>query len=443
MKIALIQSYLGRPEKPVYPLGLCCLAAVIPEEHNIKIFDPNIYNEPYKELESNIKAFSPDLICLSLRNIDSTMRRDPFLYYKTLSPTINLCKQIVPNAKIVIGGSGFSMFASEIMERHKEIDFGVFREGEDTLPELLNSIDDPDLVKGIFFRNGRELVFTGERPLPEIKNLPRPRRDLLDLKPYLGDIDTIGVLSKRGCSLKCAYCTYPYLNGSEIRAREPEDVVDEIEELVKKYKVKDFIFVDPVFNIPKEHAEEICRSLIKRNLDVTWTAWINERNVDREFVKLALEAGCREFCFSSDGCSDVSLKELGKNFQRKHVEATLDFALDNPEMNVSYNFFLNPPGQTLEGFLWLVKFYIKAKKTLGSRLKGFCLGAPRIEPYTPIYKMALKSKMLNKDISLLPEKPEDLKKLFYVNKKTWYLDYVFILYRMARWLKSIIRPHRG
>jgi radical SAM superfamily enzyme YgiQ (UPF0313 family) len=371
------------------------------------------------------------------------MRRDPFLYYKTLKPTIGLCKKIVPDSKIIIGGSGFSMFAIEIMQRHREIDIGVFREGEDIFPELLENLNNPGTVKGIFYRKDNEIIYTGDRPLPEIINLPRPRRDLLDLKPYLGDIDTIGVLTKRGCSLKCAYCTYPYLNGTDIRVREPKDVADEIEELLSKYGVRDFIFVDPVFNIPKNHAEEICREMIKRKLNVTWTAWINEKNVDKQFVELALYAGCREFCFSSDGCSDESLKELGKNFQRKHIEATLELAIEIPEMKVSYNFFLNPPGQTLEGFLWLIKFYFRVKKSLGSRLRGFCLGAPRIEPYTPIYEMALKNHLLSKDVSLLPEEPSDLKKLFFINKKTWYLDYVFVFYRMARWLKSLLKPDRG
>ena len=197
------------------------------------------------------------------------------------------------------------------------------------------------------------------------------------------------------------------------------------------------------FNIPKSHAEEICEEMIKRKLSVTWTAWINEKNVDEKFVDIALKAGCREFCFSSDGCSDASLEELGKNFQRKHVEATLELTKRFSEMNVSYNFFLNPPGQTLGGFMWLVNFYFRAKKTLGSRLKGFCLGAPRIEPYTPIYEMALKNNLLKKDVSLLPEKPADLQKLFFINKKTWYLDYVFVFYRIARWLKSLLRSKRG
>ena len=247
MKIALIQSYLGRREKPVYPLGLCYLASVIPEEHEVVLIDPNIYKDPYVDMENQLKKFSPNLIGISLRNIDSTMRRDPFLYYKTLKPTLDIFKRIAPDAKIIIGGSGFSMFANEIMERHHDIHIGVFREGEETFPELINNLDNLDSVKGLFIRKGNEVVYTGDRPLPEVKNFKSPRRDLLDLKPYLDEIDTIGVLTKRGCTLKCAYCTYPYLNGTEIRARNAKDVVDEIEEIVNKYGVKDFIFVDPVF----------------------------------------------------------------------------------------------------------------------------------------------------------------------------------------------------
>ena len=195
MKIFLIQQYQGRREHfgAVFPLGLAYLATTVAERNEVRVFDANLHEDPYPILADRISDFGPDIVGISIRNIDSLDKRYPFYYFKTIAPTVDLIKARVPAAKIVVGGSGFSIFAREIMERLEGVDFGVYLEGEETFVELIEKMDAPRDVKGLFYRDRQEVVFTGPRPLPDFGKLPIPRRDLFEMHLYSKHLGNIGV----------------------------------------------------------------------------------------------------------------------------------------------------------------------------------------------------------------------------------------------------------
>ena len=155
MKVLLIQQDLGTREAdvPNLPIGLTYIAAAL-KNHEVKIFDPNLYSlsTAMLELKKELLIFKPDIAGISIRNIDTTNFRNKHVYFNTVEPMARMIKKIRPELKIMAGGSGFSMFAEIIMEKVPELDFGVFLEGEKTVPELLSHMDDPGSVKGIFIR---------------------------------------------------------------------------------------------------------------------------------------------------------------------------------------------------------------------------------------------------------------------------------------------------
>ena len=271
MKILLVSSYLGRKEIPIYPLGLAMLATML-TEHDVKIYDPNVVEDPYGQLRMVLRRMQPDVVGLSLRNIDNQQRRNFFYFFKTVRPTVRIIREICPKALLVFGGPGFSMFARKIIELLPEVDIGVYLEGEEILPELLNNSHNPGNVKGVFYRKNGKVLFSGRRCLPDFAALPAPRKNLIDLKKYAFHQEGVGIQTKRGCSQSCCYCTYPFLNGNKIRFRKPEHVVDEIEDLVKR-GVNGFMFADALFTLPLNHASEICHEIIRRKIKVTWSAW--------------------------------------------------------------------------------------------------------------------------------------------------------------------------
>ena len=419
MKVLLVQAYQGRyePEGAIFPIGLCYISTAL-NEHEVRILDLNLFVHPYDELRKTLEDFDPDIVGLSLRNIDTTQRRDIFYYFKTLKPTVRLVKEFRPSTRLVLGGSGFSMFAREIMERVTEIDFGVYLEGEESTPELLKNLDNADFVKGIFIRKGDQVVFTGPRPLPDMKSLGIPNRQLIDVNRYKHPVYTnIGVQTKRGCSLMCAYCSYPFLNGRKIRVRPYSQVVDEIEHLKNQFDVRRFMFVDSVFNIPEQHAEGICREIIRRRIDVEWSAFFDMRRFSKELLTLAIEAGCRNFSFSPDAVTDASLKALGKGISEKDISRVMRMLKQTKRVRAEFHVFCTPPGQTLLGFAKTLLFYLKVNALfLGRAVVHF--GWIRIEPETRMYELAKSDGIISEETNLLPVEEKALRELFYSCPRT-------------------------
>jgi putative variant cofactor biosynthesis B12-binding/radical SAM domain protein 1 len=438
VKIFLIQSYLGRPEKPIYPLGLAYLGAVL-TDHELEAFDPNVSTDPYGELSKRLEEFDPDIVGISLRNLDTTQYRDPFVYLSSLQPTLDIIRSKAGKARIIIGGSGFSIYAQGIMERFPELDCGVLLEAEESFPALLRNPSAPSEIPGILYRKNGEVKLSGPPELPDFDSLPSPRWDVIDPAPYLGQLDTIGIQAKRGCGLKCAYCTYYFLNGSHYRLRNPEKIVTEIEELTGRFNIDHFIFVDSVFNIPRQHAVEVCEELIRQKVKVTWTGWYNERQFDEEIFKLAREAGCRYFSFSPDAYSDASLKLLQKNLRVTDIQRVYEIAQREPGVSFGYNFFVNPPGQTYADFLRLMAFWLRVRLTLRGRLYGFGLGNIRVEPDTEILRIAIEEGVIGEDEDLLAETGEELSRLFYTNPGTPLINTAFKVFGLMAKIKHRIR----
>lgn len=417
MNIFLIQAYLGRAEPPVFPLGLSCLAAAI-KGHNLKVFDPNILPSQHHELANLLRKFRPDVVGISLRNIDSTNKRKVVFYYKYFKEMMNVVNDISGNhSKIVVGGPGFSMFAKKIMHDEFSIDYGVFGEGEITFPQLIENLETPQKVKGIFYRKGGKVLFTGSRKNTDLDNLQVADRSLFNLEYYMNIPDAIGVETKRGCALGCIYCIYGFLNGKQYRLRKPASVGDEIEFIVKKREIKNFTFIDSVFNFPLDHAKAICSEIINRKLNVSWSAWFHDKYLTKEFVQLAKRAGCNKFILSPDGFSDRTLKCLGKSQDKKDVLRAFNILNQFIGIEICYNFFKNPPMQSFISFLALLFFCFKAKLKMGKKIH-FEFNSIRIEPNTKLYEIALKEGVINKNDSLLYPKN-------YTNRHTRYIEKIF------------------
>lgn len=437
MKILLIQSYLGRRERPVFPLGLSYLGGSL-KGHEVSIIDPNVEEDPFGSIRKRLSDFKPDVTGISLRNIDTTIFKDKFLYYKTLGPTVDLIREVSPHSFVIIGGAAFSLFAEEIMVRNPKIDFGVYLEGEETLVELIENLTSPFAVKGVYYRKDGKVIFSGPRQLSDFELTPAPNRDLLEFGKYSHPEGT-GVQSKRGCCLNCAYCTYPFLTGNRLRLRSPQKVVDEIEALTQKRGLTHYMFADTVFNMPKQHAVEICEELIRRGVTAKWGAYFSLKGIDEDFIRLAHRAGCNQFLFSPDGYSDRSLAALRKEIDKKVVIKVyrLSSKLKLREARFDFSFFMNAPGQTYASFFAVIWLLLKTNFILPRRkFMHIYLNVARIEPHTELYKLAVKEGTVSVETKLLPLDEQNLSLLFYHNKEVGFAEGI---YRMLVKIKDIIK----
>lgn len=414
MKILLIQSYMGGGEPPIFPIGLACLKSSL-AGHDVRVFDTNTSPKPSDDLKSILVDFAPEVVGISLRNIDSTNKRTVIFYYDYLGEMLDAVKAC-SEAKVVIGGSGFSVFAAEIMQREPRIDMGVYLEGESVFPALIANLDSPEKVPSVYFRKNGEIFFTGAARQSSLNGFGMPDWKILPLSCYT-DRDAIGIETKRGCALGCIYCVYGFLNGRHYRLKDPTFVVDEIEHLVKDRGARRFMFLDSVFNFPKAHSEAICREIVRRGIDVKWSAWFSEAAISEEFLELAARAGCDTVMLSPDALSDGVLQILGKNFSRKQVLEAWRMLRKSNRFDVSYNFFKNPPGQTAGNFLSIALFCLKAKWQMGRKVH-FEFNSLRIEPHTRLHEIALREGAVAPEKSLLyPE--------YYINKRTWFIGAAF------------------
>lgn len=143
----------------VFPLGLAYIASML-KEHELMCWDPNLSEDPLTELSKTLNSFNPDLVGLSLRNIDSVLSWKVRSYYEPFISMIKIIKKYSPSSKLIVGGSGFSIFANEIIGSNLEIDFGVVSEGDRVIVELTKNLDNPEKVKNLLFRKEGQIYST-------------------------------------------------------------------------------------------------------------------------------------------------------------------------------------------------------------------------------------------------------------------------------------------
>ena len=232
-----------------------------------------------------------------------------------------------------------------------------------------------------------------------------PNRDLLDPRPYLTVnkyVESIGVETKRGCCFCCGYCSYPLLQGTKMRCRTPEAVVDEIQFLYDSYGVTRIHFTDSVVNIPVDHLDSICAEIIRRGLPINWSGFFRENLLTEENVALYTQSGCECFSLSPDGLSQTALDALDKNMKVQDILDTAQVLAASGVVTV-YHFLVNTPGDTAatqQEAKELIDAIYKihhASKTLGT----IVLNNIRILPGTRVEQQALEHGVITPETDLL------------------------------------------
>lgn len=303
---------------PVYPLGVSYLYTYLQKRlpgYDIRIFDFNGNTlEAFREYLVN---FSPDYTALSLRNIDDVnfYTKESFISgYVEIRDTI---RQTV-NTPLIIGGSAFSIYPVELFDLLAP-DYGVQGEGEESLYKLFLSLDQgaADLsIEGLVYRqNGTVKV--------------NPRHNFLKDPDLSFNPETIGfywkkagmvnIQTKRGCPYNCVYCTYPLIEGHQVRTLNPDRIVDNLRELHEKFAIDYLFFTDSVFNISSQYNDELARKMIRANLPVKWGAYFSPHKLTLDQLKLYAEAGLTHIEFGTESLSDSTLRNYGKHFDVNEV----------------------------------------------------------------------------------------------------------------------------
>ena len=358
MRIAFVSGNQEKLPHAATPLGLLYVMASTPEHHEKELIDLCFEADPGAALGNRLAAFRPDLVAISMRNIqnnDYAGVSDNLDYYAGLIERTRSSSA----APIVLGGAGFSVMPIELM-RHLRPDYGISGEGERAFRQLVGALEDgsPDLgtISALHYWDGDALVVNPRRDgFLDLTQLPAPDRTLLHAN-YIDEFGIDTVQTKRGCAQHCDYCSYPIIEGRTIRLREPASVVDEMFAALDTHPSLSHMFiVDSVFNLPMTHAKNICRELIARGWRIPWTCYANPIVFDEEFAELAARACCGGMEVGSDAGSDAILKKLKKGFTVEQIYRLRDIcaAAGIPDC---HTFVLGTTGETMDDVRQTIDF---------------------------------------------------------------------------------------
>lgn len=336
----------------VPPLGLAYLAAYARNAgHMVDICDAFAEGYTWDDFSQWLSGKHFDVIALPGMTpvIDTTSR------------AATICRKHATT--LVLGGPHASVFGQRIFEQMPEIDYVIFGEGELSFLELINALEKGDSPDGLAGVITRQVAGPERTRIQDLDSIPFPARDLLPNEryhyPLTGSCTMTTIVSSRGCPFNCIFCDKSIF-GCHWRSRSPENVLAEVDEVVKRYGVRALIFYDDLFTLKHDRLSAICEGLIDRNYGITWKAEGRVDLVDEKLLNLMKRAGCDTLAYGVESANQHGLDWIGKkttpDMARNAFEATRRAGIKT----IGY-FILGIPVETLADARRTIQFAIDIK----------------------------------------------------------------------------------
>ncbi len=249
------------------PLSFVYLAGAVRNVgYRAEIYDAMTKQHTLEDISTRLKATTVDVIAIT--SITSTL--------PAAIEVLKLAKILHPSVVTIMGGVHPTFCAEEIFNRYGDtVDYIVTGEGEDTLPALLNALNDGGLlqeVRGLAFRKQGRITETPHRAfIRDLDSLPTAW-DLLDWDDYryfvIPNSRLAAISTSRGCTFGCTFCSQQKFWKKIWRGRKPQAVVDEIDMLKRSFGANVFLLTDEYPTSDRDRWEELLDRIIRRNLDV-------------------------------------------------------------------------------------------------------------------------------------------------------------------------------
>ena len=278
-----------------------------------------------------------------------------------------LKEKIGKETRLVIGGPQFTSIPEKTMKESK-FDFGIIGEGEYVMLDLIKAVEKNkgfDKVKSLVWRKKGKIIVNQRRELIQnLDELPFPARELFPgmeyYHPMPGGYKRLPfshMVTSRGCPYRCTFCDRS-VYGERFRARSAKNVSDEIEYLVRKYKIKEIKFYDDLFTSNKERVMQICNEIIKRKIDISWSCSSRVNTVDFEMLKKMKQAGCWQIDYGLESGNQEVLNKMKKGITLEQSEKAIRMT-KKAGMKTRAYIIIGMPGETKESIEDTITFVKK------------------------------------------------------------------------------------
>ena len=286
---------------------------------------------------------------------------------------IKAIKTRFPKIIIVVGGEHVTALPEYVLRDCPEIDFAVSGEGEFTFLQLVSCIfysREYQSISGISYIGEKgEFVSNGlSNRIAHIDDIPRPAWDLCNVENYFQPNWSMGIglgrnmpiNATRGCPYQCTFCSSPTMWTTRYIMRDPVDVADEFEHLVKHYGANNIDFVDLTAIIRKDWALSFCKELKQRSLKIPWQLPSGTRSeaLDEEVLQALFDTGCRLITYAPESASEETLRQIKKKIKIDRLVKSIRTA-NKIGHTTKVNIVIGFPDDTLASILKSAWFAVK------------------------------------------------------------------------------------
>jgi len=349
MKILLIHPPSRRQvqeEVVVPPLGLAYLASAMERDgHRVRILDAFAQGLSWNEFAGEVKREKADLIGIGgmTPTIDNTLR------------AAKICRPYTRH--MVIGGPHLSVYRQEFFRNGLDFDFGIQGEGEESFRALVQRLEggkDPWDIPGLV---GPEKINPPGNFIQDLDSIPFPARHLLPNRAYHYALwpgkKVTTMITSRGCPYRCIFCDKSTF-GSKWRARSPQNVLDEMEQIVKDIKIQSIIIYDDLFTLEKERVKEICQGILERGWRCEWKCEGRVDRVDEGMLRWMKRAGCSLIAYGVESGNEIGLEYLQKGITLRQIRRAFQLTRQAGIRPMAY-FILGIPVETYEQSLQTIE----------------------------------------------------------------------------------------
>jgi len=272
-------------------------------------------------------------------------------YQSTMNRIRFLCRYIKSrhrHIRVALGGPQGTLMPSSALEELEDVDMLVRGEGETVLVEMAEALDagDPlESVGGITCRCEGRIVDTDPGPDPpeNLDEYPSPYlTDVLNLEGK----DTAILLSSRGCSHVCLFCTTPRICKGRVRYHSVERTVQEMESLTER-GITRFWFADPNFTENRDRTERLLQAKMDRGIATPFWCQTRSDLVDSALLEKLHQAGADTVAFGLESGSPGVLKATNKRTELDRLRTNVETAHALGLKTELFSIF-GLPGETVE-----------------------------------------------------------------------------------------------